>query len=143
MTLLYDDTQVLLAFDPRIDESSRDKALESVSGTVVTQLALEAKAISYRARVARGLAAAANQGATVDELAAAAGMSPDEVLARLRAARRGLLESATRVRLEIDHTTRAVPSGRAVDAAAAAVEPARSAPARSATKGWTWPSRRR
>ena len=142
MTLLYDDTQVLLAFDPRIDESSRDKALESVSGTVVTQLALEAKAISYRARVDRGLAAAANQGATVDELAAAAGMSPDEVRARLRSAPRGLLESATRVRLGLDQTTPAAPAG-AGDGTAAAVDPVRTAPVRSATRGWTWPSRRR
>lgn len=139
MTLLYDDTQLLLAIEPRADESSLDAALESLSGTVVTQLALEAKAISYRARVARGLAAAANHGGTVDELAAAAGMAPDEVLVRLRTTPRGLLEPATRTRLGLDRTT----SRLAPDPVIPPAPVSRTAPARAATRGWIWPSRRR
>lgn len=146
MTLLFEDTQVLLALDLRADDSTRDAALESLSGTVVTQLALEAKAKSYRARVDRGLAAAANQGATLDELAAAAGMSPDEVLARLRTTLRGLVEPATRVRLALDArqsahagASRPVREPRAV---AAPVEP-HSRAARASRRTWPWTPRRR
>jgi len=104
MTLLYDDTQLLLAFDVSEDDSSLDAALAGLSGTVVTQLALKAKAGAYQARIDRSLAAAANRGASLDELAAAAGIAPAEVLARLRGTPRGLVEPATRTRLGLDAT---------------------------------------
>lgn len=145
MTLLFEDTQLLLALDLRADDSSLDAALESLSGTVVTQLALEAKAKSYRARVDRGLAAAANQGATLDELAAAAGMSPDEVLARLRTTLRGLVEPATRVRLGLDARPSAhvgARPSRDPQRVAVSSSQAPSGVARAPRKGWAWLSRR-
>lgn len=145
MTLLFEDTQLLLALDLRADDSSLDAALESLSGTVVTQLALEAKAKSYRARVDRGLAAAANQGATLDELAAAAGMSPDEVLARLRTTLRGLVEPATRGRLGLDARPSAhvgARPSRDPQRVAVSSSQAPSGVARAPRKGWAWLSRR-
>ncbi|MDQ7992073.1 MAG: hypothetical protein AAGC63_03445 [Propionicimonas sp.] len=124
MTSLYDDTQLLLAVDLREDDSSLDAALASLSGAVITQLALKAKAKAYQARIDRGLAAAANRGASLDELAAAAGMAPDEVLVRLRSTLRGLVEPATRVRLGLD-ATRTDPRTAARPAADAGAESGR------------------
>ena len=127
MTLLYDDTQLLLAVDPSVDESSLDTALAGLSGTVITQLALRAKAEAYQARIDRSLAAAANLGAGLDELAAAAGMAPDDVLARLQVAPRGLVEPATRIRLGLDATrpTGARPTRAVTPDAAARRKPRR------------------
>lgn len=105
MTLLHDNTQFLLGTEPRTDLTTLDEALENLSASVVTHHALLAKARAYQARVDRELATAANHGASLTDLAAAAGLSTDEVLARLRDTQPGLLEPATRVRLGVDAAT--------------------------------------
>ena len=101
MTLLHDNTQFLLATEPRDDHATLDEALEALSASVVTHHALLAKARAYQSRVDRELATVANRGASLGVLAAAAGVSTDEVLDRLRATPPGLLEPATRVRLGV------------------------------------------
>ncbi len=101
MTLLDDNTQALLAADPQAAGPTLDDALASLSASVVTHHALLAKARAYQSRVDRELAAAANQGATLADLAAAAGLSQDGVLERLRSAPAALLEPATQVRLGV------------------------------------------
>lgn len=77
---LLEDTGVLLALDmPEL----HDDLLTNVSRTMVMWIALEAKTGAYNGRVTRALAAAANEGATIEQLSAAAGLSPETVLQRL------------------------------------------------------------
>ena len=114
MTLLHDNTQFLLATEPRADHTALDQALENLSASVVTHHALLAKAKAYQSRVDRELATAANRGAGLGDLAAAAGVSTDEALARLRATPPGLLEPATGVRLGVNA---AAPAPSSMDSA--------------------------
>ncbi len=115
MALLHDNTQILLATEPRDDHTTLDEALASLSASVVTHHALLAKARAYQSRVDRELATVANHGASLGDLAAAAGVSTDEVLDRLRATPPGLLEPATRVRLGVNA---AAPVSSSMDATA-------------------------
>ncbi len=86
--MIGDDTAVLLAIGLPTDEAEhRQSALDAVSEAVITRFALRAKADAYQLRIDRYLVRAADLGATMDDLAAAAGMSTAEVAARLDAAR--------------------------------------------------------
>jgi hypothetical protein len=98
MSVLMEDTQRLLVVDiPELGEDLAE-SLERLSATVITQVALQAKTDAYELRVTRALARAANLGATLDELADAAGMSVARVVARLQS-RPGLLDPGTQARL--------------------------------------------
>lgn len=109
-TILGEETSLLLAIQvPEDDPTHREAALESLSATVVAQLALKAKADSYRVRIDRWLALAANQGAGLDELAAAAGMGRAEVQNRLASTPDGLLTEGARRRLAADARVPAAP----------------------------------
>ncbi|MEA4945095.1 MAG: hypothetical protein VB080_11745 [Propionicimonas sp.] len=110
-TILGEETSLLLAIQvPEDDTAHREAALENLSATVVTRLALKAKADSYRVRIDRWLAIAANQGASLDELAAAAGMSRAEVQDRLAATPDGLLTEGARRRLAADARSSGAPA---------------------------------
>ncbi len=86
--MIGDDTAVSLALRLGIDEADhRQAALDAVSEAVITMFALRAKADIYQVRIDCRLAAAAALGATIEDLAAAAAMSPAEVRSRLEAAR--------------------------------------------------------
>jgi len=81
VTDLIDDTQLTRA-PTEAFEAARDP-LREISVAVVARASLQAKARAYELRLTRWMAMAANQGAGLDQLADAAGMSADEVRARL------------------------------------------------------------
>lgn len=97
MTSLIEDTGVLMAL-PIPDAA--DDSLDTLSHTVITWISLQAKAQVYDRRVTRSIASAANLGATLEQMADAAGMSAEDVLGRLRA-HPGSLSPQSRLRLGI------------------------------------------
>lgn len=98
MSVLLEDTQRLLVIDVPDLADDLAQSLERLSATVITQAALQAKTDAYDLRVTRALARAANLGASLDDLADAAGMSVTRVVGRLQA-RRELLDPGTEARL--------------------------------------------
>lgn len=79
-----DDTAVLLAIDLRdAAADSQDEALEVLSRTVVTAIALNAKAQAYEARITRSMRLALNAGASLDEVAEAAMLTTEAAATRL------------------------------------------------------------
>lgn len=78
-----DDTSFLLVTDVLERADRLDLSLDTASRTTVTWIALQAKTDAYDLRVTRSLAAAANLGATLSELADAVGMSQQRVVDRL------------------------------------------------------------
>lgn len=103
--ILGDETALLLAIQVSDDDAEhKQTALDNVSEAVITRLALRAKAEAYQLRIDRWLANAANLGADLDELAAAAGMSRSEALRRVESAPPGLLTEAVRRRLALEAT---------------------------------------
>lgn len=146
-TILGDETALLLAIQvPDDDAAHREAALENLSAAVITRLALKAKAESYRLRIDRWLATAANQGATLDELAAAAGMSRAEVQQRLASTPDGLLTEGARRRLAADAQL-PDPQARihtgAEDEITAEVDAAITVPAPTPHRRFGWRSRNR
>lgn len=119
---LLDDTGVLLALDiPEL----QDDLLANVSRTMVMWIALEAKTNAYSGRVTRALATAANEGATLEQLSAAAGLSPDRVRERL-ATQPKLLTDLSLARLNIP-LDRVDPVAELEEAPRPASEPAMAA----------------
>ena len=96
-TDLIEDTGILLAIDMTAAPTG---ALDDVSRTVITWIFLDAKADAYNLRVTRALAAAANLGATLEQLADSAGLAADDVVARFRA-HPGMLSPTSRARFGI------------------------------------------
>lgn len=79
-----DDTAVLLAIDVRdAAADTHDEALEVLSRTVVTAIALNAKAQAYEARITLSMRLALNAGASLDEVAEAAMLTTEAAATRL------------------------------------------------------------
>jgi hypothetical protein len=96
VTDLIDDTRLTHTPTEAL-EAARDP-LREVSAAVVARASLQAKARAYELRLTRWMAMAANQGAGLDALADAAGVSADEVRGRL-AEHPELLDARSRERL--------------------------------------------
>ena len=137
-TTLTDDTIILRSLAAT---EGPDCSMDGLSRAALTRLALQVKAEAYDRRITMALTSLANDGADVNELAWAAGLSQDDVLSRLP---RDLLNLDTLLRLDLDpRPVFPAPDAQAAQIAAEVSQAIRSSPevdpapqAEPARTGW-------